>query len=168
MLLMIYYSAVNNEYSEREFDPYILHFSRSNPYATGFCHLKQAIRWFRIDRIQSLDLLAKTFKIDPTFDAKKHFEMAFQHEIGGIPHQISVWFDTATAPFIRERRWHPTQQIEEYSDGALTLHFVAGGLNEVKRWILFYGKGAKAIASPELVEMVKEEIQQMNSIYIGE
>ena len=164
-LHMIYYSAGRNEYSERDFDPYILHFSRSNPYVTGFCHLRQETRWFRIDRIQSLDILEETFEIDINFDAKKHFAMAFQHEVGGIPTQISIWFNPATAPFIRERRWHSTQQIDENSDGSLTLHFVAQGLNEVKRWILFYGKGAKAIAPPELVEMVREEVQQMNSIY---
>ena len=97
-------------------------------------------------------------EIDPTFDAKEHFAMAFQHEVGGIPTQISIWFDAATAPFIRERRWHPTQQLDENSDGSLVLNFVARGLNEVKRWILFYGKGAKAIAPPELVEMVREEV----------
>jgi predicted DNA-binding transcriptional regulator YafY len=165
---MSYYTAGRNANSERQFDPYVLHFSRSNPYVTGFCHLRQETRWFRVDRIQSIELLDQTFEIDPTFDAKAHFEMAFQHEVGGIPTQISIWFDTATAPFIRERRWHPTQQIEEHADGALTLHFVARGLNEVKRWILFYGKGAKAIAPPELVAMVREEVQSMISVYTGE
>lgn len=165
---MSYYTAGRNANSDRQFDPYVLHFSRSNPYVTGFCHLRQETRWFRVDRIQAIKLLEQTFEIDPTFDAKAHFEMAFQHEVGGIPTQISIWFETATAPFIRERRWHPTQQIEEHADGSLTLHFVARGLSEVKRWILFYGKGAKAIAPPELVTMVREEVQSMISVYTGE
>jgi len=164
---MSYYTAGRNAHSERQFDPYVLHFSRSNPYVTGFCHLRQECRWFRVDRIQSIEVLEQTFEIDPTFDPKEHFEMAFQHEVGGIPYQISIWFDTATAPFIRERRWHPTQQIEESADGSLVLHFVARGLNEVKRWILFYGKGAKAIAPPELVEMIRTEIVSLYQNYGG-
>ena len=41
-------------------------------------------------------------------------------------------------------------------------------LNEVKQWILFYGKGAKAIAPPELMEMVRDEIQGMTYIYAGQ
>ncbi|MFN9058833.1 MAG: WYL domain-containing protein, partial [Pseudanabaena sp.] len=49
-------------------------------------------------------------------------------------------------------------QSDENSDGSLTLHFVARGLNEVKRWVLFYGKGAKVLAPPELVEMVRDEV----------
>lgn len=165
---MKYYTAGRNAYSERKLDPYVLHFSRSNPYVTGFCHSRQEPRWFRVDRIQSLEVLDETFEIDPTFDPKEHFELAFQHEVGGIPTQISIWFDPPTSPYIRERRWHPTQQIDEHADGSLTLHFVVRGLNEVKRWILFYGKGAMAIAPPELVQMLREEVQRMNSIYTKE
>ncbi|MFM7885206.1 MAG: helix-turn-helix transcriptional regulator, partial [Pseudanabaena sp.] len=162
---MSYYTAGRNANSERQFDPYVLHFSRSNPYVTGFCHLRKEARWFRVDRIKSIEVLDLTFEIDPTFDAKEHFAMAFQHEVGGIPTQISIWFDAATAPFIRERHWHPTQHLDENSDGSLILNFVARGLNEVKRWILFYGKGAKALAPPELVEMVRDEVAVMTSNY---
>ncbi|MEE3715454.1 transcriptional regulator [Tumidithrix elongata RA019] len=163
--LMRYYTAGRNSYSERKFDPYVLHFSRNNPYVTGYCHTRKEPRWFRVDRIQSLEVLNETFEIDPTFDPKEHFELAFQHEVGGIPTQISIWFDTATAPYIRERRWHPTQQIEEQADGSLKLHFVVRGLNEVKRWVLFYGKGAKVLSPPELVTMINSEINSMSNIY---
>ncbi len=164
---MKYYTAGRNEHSERKIDPYILHFSRNNPYVTGFCHLRQEIRWFRVDRIQSVQKLTEAFEIDPTFDRDAHFESAFQHQVGGLPQQIVIWFDTATAPYIRERRWHPTQRVEEHADHSLTLHFVARGLSEVKRWILFYGSGAKALSPPELVQMVRQEIQTMQALYNG-
>lgn len=163
-----YYTAGRNAYSEREVDPYILHFSRNNPYLTGFCHSRHEVRWFRVDRIQSIELLAASFEIDPTFDREAHFESAFQYEVGGLPQTIEIWFDAPTSPYIRERRWHPTQQIKEHADGSLTLHFVARGLNEVKRWILFYGGGAKAITPPELVHIVQQEINAMKKIYENE
>lgn len=161
-----YYTAGRNAHSERIVDPYILHFSRNNPYVTGYCHLRQEVRWFRVDRIKSLNLLNETFQIDPTFDSKDHFELVFQHEVGGVPTQISIWFDAVTAPYIRERRWHPTQQIEEHSDSSLTLNFVARGLNEVKRWVLFYGKGAIALSPPELVKLIRDDIAEMSKQYI--
>lgn len=68
--------------------------------------------------------------------------MIFQHEADGIPQPIAIWFDPPTAPYIPERRWHPTQEIEEYPDGSLTLRMVVRGLNDLKRWVLFHGKGA--------------------------
>lgn len=163
-----YYTAGRNAHSERMVDPYILHFSRNNPYVTGYCHSRQEVRWFRVDRIKTLDLMDETFEIDPNFDPKDHFELVFQHEVGGIPMPISIWFDSVTAPYIRERRWHPTQQIEEHSDGSLTLNFVARGLNEVKRWVLFYGKGATAKSPPELVKLIQDEISGMSKRYTEE
>jgi hypothetical protein len=69
---------------------------------------------------------------------------------GGEAREMVIWFDARTAPYIRERVWNPTQQIEEHEDGALTLRFVARGLSEVKRWVLFYGKGAIAFLKPKL------------------
>lgn len=163
-----YYTAGRNARSEREIDPYILHFSRNNPYITGFCHLRQEIRWFRVDRIQSIELLEQSFQIDADFDREAHFESAFQHEVGGLPQPIEIRFDAPTAPYIRERRWHPTQQIKEHADGSLTLHFIARGLNEVKRWILFYGSGAKALAPPKLVDMMKQEVLAMQEVYAND
>jgi predicted DNA-binding transcriptional regulator YafY len=160
-----YYSPTNNEISEREIDPYVLHFSRNNPYVTGFCHLRQKVRWFRVDRIHQLELRPEQFEIDPSFDRESHFADAFQHEVGGVPTPMAIWFDARTAPYIRERRWHSTQQIEEQPDESLILRFVVRGLNEVKRWVLFYGKGAKVLEPPELVKMVGEELRSMNALY---
>lgn len=161
----IRYATPGKPISERQVDPYVLHFSRSNPYMTGWCHQRQEPRWFRVDRIQAIKLLDQRFEIDPTFDREAHFASAFQHEVGGIPQEMVIWFDPPTAPYIRERRWHPTQQIEEHPDGSLTLRFVVRGINEVKRWVLFYGQGARVLGPPELVSRVREEVEKMQLHY---
>jgi predicted DNA-binding transcriptional regulator YafY len=132
---------------------------------TGWCHRRQETRWFRVDRIQAIKLLDKHFEIDPTFDREAHFASAFQHEVGGVPQEMTIWFDPPTAPYIRERRWHPTQQIEEHPDKSLTLRFVVRGLHEVKRWVLFYGQGARVLGPPQLQRMVQDEIEGMRARY---
>ncbi|WP_082888428.1 MULTISPECIES: WYL domain-containing protein [unclassified Marinobacter] len=38
-------------------------------YVTGFCHLRQAMRSFRLDRISDVQLLDTTFQRPPDFDA---------------------------------------------------------------------------------------------------
>lgn len=159
------YGTPNKPVSEREVDPYVLHFSHNNPYMTGWCHQRQEPRCFRVDRIQSIKLLDQHFEIDPTFDREAHFASAFQHEVGGVPQEMAIWFDPPTAPYIRERRRHPTQQIEEHPDGSLTLRFVVQGLNEVKRWVLSYGRGARVLGPPELQRMVQDEIEGMQARY---
>ncbi|MBW4550450.1 MAG: WYL domain-containing protein [Aphanocapsa sp. GSE-SYN-MK-11-07L] len=157
---MTYYTASRSAISDRKLDPYLLHIYRgTNPYLIGYCHQHQAIRWFRVDRIQQLKILEQSFVQDPTFDAKDHLEMIFQHEVGSIPVNVAIWFDAPTAPYIRERRWHPTQELHEHANGAVTLCMTVRGLNDLKRWILGYGKGAVVKNPPELVEMVRQEAE---------
>lgn len=159
-----YYTASRNQQSERIINPYLLHVYRgTNPYVIGFCHKRQAIRWFRVDRIQELQVLSEKFVRDPTFNAKDHLDKIFQYEVGGNPVPVAIWFDVPTAPYIRERRWHPTQEIQEHPDGSLTLHMVVAGLNDIKRWVLGYGKGAVVQEPPELVELVRAELEAMIS-----
>jgi predicted DNA-binding transcriptional regulator YafY len=165
-VFMTYYTASRNDTNKRNFDPYLLYIYRgTNPYVIGFCHKRQEVRWFRVDRIRKLEVLAETFFPDPSFDPKDHLESIFQHEAGGVPQGVAIWFDAKTAPYVRERRWHPTQEIAEHEDGSLTLRMFVRGMNDIKRWILFYGAGAKALAPPELVKMVKEEAAFMTANY---
>jgi len=163
-----YYTASRNASSDRVIDPYLLHIYRgTNPYLIGFCHQRQAIRWFRVDRIRELQLLNRKFVRDPSFNAKEHLEKIFQSEVGiGNPVPIAIWFDAPTAPYVRERRWHPTQEIEEHSDGSITLQMKVTGLNDLKRWVLGYGKGAIVKSPPELVRMVRDEVEAMSTQYL--
>ncbi|WP_431633371.1 helix-turn-helix transcriptional regulator [Alkalinema pantanalense] len=163
---MTYYTASSNSTAERKLDPYLLHIYRgTNPYVIGFCHRRQEVRWFRVDRIRKLVVLPESFVPDPSFDARDHLEMIFQHEAGGVPRSVAIWFDAATAPYIRERRWHPSQELKEHDDGSVTLCMTVRGMNDMKRWVLGYGRGAKVESPPELVEMVREEIEHMHYNY---
>jgi predicted DNA-binding transcriptional regulator YafY len=162
----MFYSTPGREgVLERELDPYVLHFSRNNPYVTGWCHKNLAVRDFRVDRIRSILLLKVGFEMDPGFDRRAHFARMFMHEAGGEPRSIEIWFDAKAAPYIRERCWHPTQSLEEDGAGGVTLRMEVPGLNEVKRWVLFYGAGARVLGPPELVEMMRAEVDGMRQFY---
>lgn len=153
-----YYSPQANKTSERTVDPYALDIYRaSNPYLWGYCHLRQELRQFRIDRIQSLQVLATQFTPDPQFNLKDILKHSFQYEGGGKPVPVKIWFDASTAPYITERRWHPSQVIKNHPDGSITLHLEVSGLRDVKRWLLGYGRGAIAQSPPELVAMLEQE-----------
>jgi predicted DNA-binding transcriptional regulator YafY len=159
------YGTPGKEISEREFDPYVLHISRNNPYVTGWCHVRQMVRDFRVDRVRELRVLGVKFEINPGFDRKAHFSRAFQHEVGGEPQRVEIWFDAVTAPYIVERRWHESQQIDRHEDGSVTLRMLVPGMAEVKRWVLYYGAGARVLGPPELVTMVQAEVERMQQSY---
>jgi predicted DNA-binding transcriptional regulator YafY len=161
-LWMRYYTAGRNDETERIIDPYYLDIYRgSNPYLVAFCHNRQAFREFRLDRIREYRILDEYFKPDPSFDWKKYSKNAFQVEKGDRLHKITILFSANSAPFIREREWHSSQRIDEHPDGSLTLHLEVGGLQEVKRWVLGYGKEAIAQSPPELVKLLRDETEAM-------
>lgn len=54
---------------DRQVDPYGLVFQQGRWYVAGFCHLRRAMRSFRLDRISSVHLLADTFIRPAGFDA---------------------------------------------------------------------------------------------------
>ena len=159
---ILYYSPKRQQASKRVIDPYVLDIYRaSNPYVWGYCHLRQEVRQFRIDRIRSLEILNQTFVKDPEFNLQNLLDKSFQYEVGGNIYNVAIRFDHATAPYITERKWHQTQEIETHEDGSITLRFSATGLNDIKRWVLGYGRGAIAKSPPELVKMLQRETSIM-------
>ncbi|MGD1904240.1 MAG: helix-turn-helix transcriptional regulator [Geitlerinemataceae cyanobacterium] len=159
---MRYLSPKKGE-SERTIDPYALDVYRgSNHYVWGFCHERQAIRQFRLDRIRELRVLDRTFQRDPNFSLERELQGSFQYEVGGHPASVEIEFSADTAPYITERQWHETQSIERNPDGSIVLRFTASGLGDIKRWVLGYGKGAIVRSPPQLVTMLQDEIQTMS------
>ena len=113
---MTYYTASRNSTGDRIFDPYLLHIYRgTNPYVIGYCHTRKMIRWFRVDRIRKLELTIDKFVRDPNFDSSQYLNQIFQHEVGDGTVDVEIQFDSVTAPYIRERKWHPSQKLIEHA-----------------------------------------------------
>lgn len=161
-LWMKYFTAGRNQETERVVYPYFVDIYRgTNPCLIAFCTLRQEFRDFRLDRIREYRLLNQTFERDPQFNLQEYRKNCFQMEQGDRLHEVVIKFSSKAAPFIRERRWHLSQVIDEQTDGSLVLHLRVGGLQEVKRWVLGYGKEAIAQSPPELVKLLREETEAM-------
>jgi predicted DNA-binding transcriptional regulator YafY len=70
------YSAWNKQASFRHVDPYGLVYRAGYWYAPGYCHLRQAIRTFRLDRIQAVKLLEDNFERPQNFNPLVHVNQA--------------------------------------------------------------------------------------------
>lgn len=62
------YRSGTGEETERELDPYGIVFNNGTWYASGYCHLRQDVRTFRLDRIVQVDLRERTFERPAAFD----------------------------------------------------------------------------------------------------
>jgi predicted DNA-binding transcriptional regulator YafY len=120
-----------------------------------------------VGRIEEWKITSDKFKRDPEFSIAKYLGTAFQAERGGEVVDVFIRFDRQAARYIREKKWHETQQIEELEGGGLILRFQTGGLGEVKRWVLQYGGNAEVIAPENLKKDIILELGKMKVLYEG-
>jgi predicted DNA-binding transcriptional regulator YafY len=73
--------ASNGTCTERNVDPYGLVFRSGRWYLIGYCHLRDAVRTFRLDRIDAVHLLERHFEAPSAFDTASHL----RHTLATIP-----------------------------------------------------------------------------------
>lgn len=159
-----YYSAYRDAWRHRYIDPYHLHYRGGAWYVIGRCHWRRRILVFAVDRMRDLRLTGRRFTVEPGFSARKFLETAWELH-GGDPVEVQIRFRPPAARYIRERRWHPSQELQEGPEGSLVLKLKVAGLAEVARWVLQFGSSAEVLAPAALREMVVEEISKMVAVY---
>jgi len=70
------YHPNQGEDTERDFDPYGLTYYLQKWYVVGYCHLRQDLRSFRLDRITRIDTINAHFKRPEGFDPLAHMMQA--------------------------------------------------------------------------------------------
>lgn len=80
------YQALNGATTRREIDPYGLVYWRGRWYVVGFCHLRQDLRSFRLDRVTEVRLSAARFTRPQGFDAAAYLKAS----IATIPRALAV------------------------------------------------------------------------------
>lgn len=161
-----YFTASRGERNERIIEPYHLYNVQGNWQVIAFDHLRQQTRNFAVTRIEAWEMLwFERFTPDPGFSAQTYLDKGFLAERGDQVIDISIWFDSYQATYIRDRNWHASQTIEEHDDGSLSLHFQNGALGEIKRWVMSFGQHAVVLQPQSLIDEIYQELQASLSIY---
>ena len=70
-------------------------------------------------------------------------------------------FDRRVADYIREKKWHESQELKNLADGGVELRMKLSGLPEVERWVLGWAGSAKVLAPKELIEAVQASARRI-------
>lgn len=146
---LVYQGQGQPEPLERNIDPYALVHRGGWWYSVAYCHLRQALRTFRVDRILNLAVLEKKFDMPPDFDLQRYLESAPQP-------QVNVWlrFVPEGAGLARDNRpyW---DTLEEQPDGSVIVTFAVPDLPWAASIVLSYGGWAVVLDPPELRDCVQ-------------
>lgn len=87
------YRASDGAITAREVDPYGVGYLYGAWYVVGYCHTRRDLRSFRLDRVQSVAALPRSFGMPQKFDVLKHLRDSIV-SIRRV-HTIAVIFDAA-------------------------------------------------------------------------
>ena len=149
---LVYRGLARQEDTERVVDPYALTFQWGLWYLVGYCHLRRAMRTFRVDRIQEATTLEERFSKPRDFSVREYLQRSMDFEPA---HRVVVRLDADAVPNVRERHGHWIELTDE-TDGSITARFGVTNLDWATGWVLSYGAAAQALEPPELIARVRE------------
>ncbi len=159
-----YFSINRNEITFRKIDPYDIIFKYGKWYVIGYCHFNKYIEIFDINRIKDIKLTDDTFVISKNFSINNFLER-YKNIFAHNKIKVELKFNKNVADFIKGNRWYVNEEVNELQDGEILFKVYVENLQEIKRWILGFGKNVKVMQPKELKLQLMEEISELNSIY---
>lgn len=161
---MTYHGWNSPQGEQRALDPYALVHRAGWWYVVGYCHLRQALRYFRVDRITALSMTSHTFPEPVDFDAR-----AYLAEMGQNIPQLKVRMRFAPqfvhlAAMGREY-W---ETLEEQPDGSVIVTFGAPDVNAAASNALAYGPAVLVLEPVEVRNTVREWARWTSEQYLHE
>jgi proteasome accessory factor B len=165
--LMTYRSQRAVEPATYNIHPYGLVYHRGSLYLVGYAPDHEEIRHWKVDRIEAIELTDAPFSRPEGFDLRKHLAGSFgvYHSQGEA--QVRVRFSAEVARYVEEKRWHASQRLSPQRDGSVVAAFRLTGTQEIKHWVLGFGRHAVVLEPESLREEILEELQALADEYRG-
>lgn len=162
--------AKGGEESERVIEPYhIIPYVRSWQ-LIAYCHKKQAVLMFKIDRIRQAELLDETYTIPSDFDIDEYLgdNWGLMRGAAREPEDVELIFDPIAGRWVAEEHWHKSQQVETLPNGSVRVRFYIGITPEFVNWLLYYGSRVRVVKPEWLREQVVKEHKKAAEMHNNE
>jgi len=154
-----YHGRQRGEWTERDISPQRLVFYRGNWYLDAWCHRKDELRSFAVERIGQAHLLDAGCREIP--DAKLDEKLTTSFGIfSGKPESSAVLrFSERAARWVADEEWFPNVSGHRLDDGRYELCIPYGNPTELIMEICRYGGEVEVIKPPELRRQVANVLQ---------
>ncbi len=135
-------------------------------HAIGWCGTLDALRTFKLERIQRIELTGRVYTIPQDFDPRDKLADAW-----GIwyteaePVEVVLKFHPRVTHRVRETRWHRSERIEEQPDGFLLWRARVAEPQEMLPWIRGWGADVEVLEPEALREALVREVRNMARVY---
>jgi predicted DNA-binding transcriptional regulator YafY len=158
---MEYQSTTKANANQRQIDPYALVHRSGWWYLVGYCHLRQGVRTFRVDRIQNLEILSQTFEMPDDFDIHAYLKSEFADQ----PVVRATLRFTPEGAHIAKSNVSGWESLQENPDGSVDVILSAPYLPWLASMTMSFSTFVTVLDPPELRDMVREWAQAVVEQY---
>jgi predicted DNA-binding transcriptional regulator YafY len=160
-LELTYRKAGSARGEARLIDPYHLANINGEWYLFAWDHARKDIRTFVPARVRSVKQTGKTFARPEKFSLEKRLRDSFGVHSGEGTFEVVLRFNARVADYIREKKWHESQQLRELKDGGVELRLKLSSLLEIERWVLSWGGDVRVVKPRELAAAVMQAARKI-------
>ena len=161
-----YYTASRMKSGDRKFDPYAFAAPGGSWMLLAWCRRHRSFRHFSISDISNVRPTGTPF-LRRKVDMAAYFRDYFGGVGGGTIYDVRLAVSPKYVAAFRRKKYHASQSLQMHDDGSATVSFRVAGLDDIRPFVLSYGRGVRVISPPELVEMVTEEVRVVGGMYGG-
>jgi len=156
VVLEFEYKKLNSSsFEKRTVEPYHLACIQNQWYCFGHDIDRREMRTFVLARMRNAVGTGQAFAKSKRFSLQDHLKNSLGVFSAKGRHNIRIRFDKFAAQLVRERVWHPSQQIQELTGGEIEFRVTLSSLHEIEPWVLSWGEHALVLAPKELVTGTK-------------
>jgi len=161
-----YRSPRSGALREHVIAPYALEPTASGIYVIGHDDWANDIRTFKLERLEMAQVSDEPYTIPADFDLEAHLATSWGIMSGKAIMEVVLRFMPAATPLVRERRWHPSQQLTSTLDGGCILRVYVSEPVEMQPWIRSWGAQVEVLAPDWLRERIAAELRQAAEQYL--
>lgn len=151
----------------RRIHPYELVCIASRWYVIGHDTLRDAMRSFVLSRLTHAEILPGGFTRPADFKIEEYLSGSFGIFKGKDDYEVLIELDRWASDILRGRRWHPSQKVDELSDGQMRVFFHLDNLEEIEQWVLSWGAHATVLRPKALATRVAAAATAIVERYAG-
>lgn len=154
---MLYSGRERGAITERWISPQRLVYYRSNWYLDAWCHLRNDLRSFSLDRIHIVYIGERARTVSEK-KLNEHYGSAYGIFAGTPKHKAVIHFSSSAARWVADEHWHSKQESRAIPGGwEITVPY--NDPRELIMDILKYGPEAEVIAPAALRKQVKDRVR---------
>ena len=166
-LHIIYISFKRTSPYDCHFQPYAMKVIRQRWYVLGYLIESKGIRTIALDRIQSLEITKKKFKVSKNFSARNYFMNSVGIWVNeeDKPQKVVIRSSPVMADYLRSLPLHWSQKEIETTDKYVDFEYRLNINHELVLKILALGKSVDVLEPINLIRLIKEELNIMIKKY---